>query len=139
MSWRARRRRRLSPACAVETWSDDTETGTINSNGFTFTTSNWNQNKYQVIEITGIDNDYVGCGPMRAIPCEKDCGVVVSKGEGTDRCNTDTDRDTMFQIRLTMESVDLFFDGVDTSFSVWNWTTVMANYIGIDWIKTHVV
>jgi hypothetical protein len=104
----------------VETWSDDTETGTINSNGFTFTTSNWNQNKYQVIEITGIDNDYVGCGPMRAIPCEKDCGVVVSKGEGTDRCNTDTDRDTMFQIRLTMESVDLFFDGVDTSFSVWN-------------------
>jgi len=104
----------------VETWSDDTDTGTINSNGFTFTTSNWNQNKYQVIEITGIDNDYVGCGPMRAIPCEKDCGVVVSKGEGTDRCNTDTDRDTMFQIRLTMESVDLFFDGVDTSFSVWN-------------------
>jgi hypothetical protein len=98
----------------VAVWVDDPEEAYLDKTEIAFTRTNFGT--LQTITVTGIDDDEVGCGPLRVKTHRY--GYQFTRGTGTERC--DHNGNSRFAIQMNVSSIDPRYGGVSWKFDMYN-------------------
>jgi hypothetical protein len=101
-------------ATTVAVWVDDPEEAFLDKTEVAFDRTNFGT--LQTITVTGIDDNEVGCGPLRVK--EHRYGYTFTRGTGTERC--DHNGNSRFAIQMNVSSIDPRYGGVAWKFDMYN-------------------
>jgi hypothetical protein len=106
-------KRPLFPA-TIQVWSDDPEEGVVDKEALVFNAQNYGT--WQYVTITGVADDFTGCGPPKSK--EHRFSRSITRGVGTDRCQNYGN--SRFGVHINTTSGDDRYDKITWSFNVYN-------------------